>query len=100
LPDFVNTADNVETYLLNLSGISGAARARVVEAYLRDLADHADEFLTRSPVAHESYTFTYDYIIIDGGFCFSFRFFVDGSAMPYGVVNVIYVDCEIRPVPS
>jgi hypothetical protein len=96
----VNTVDDVESYLRNLSGISESARARVIEAYLRDLADHADEFLERNPVAHESYTFHYEYIIIDGGSCYSFRFIADGSAMPYGVVTVVYADCEIRPAPT
>jgi hypothetical protein len=70
-----------------------------MEAYLRDLAEHADEFLQRAPVAHESYTFQYEYVLIDGGFCWLFRFIADGAAMPFGVVRVLYVESEKNPVP-
>jgi hypothetical protein len=38
--------------------------------------------------------------LIDGGRFYSFRFVADGSAMPYGVVQVLYVDCEVGPVPG
>jgi hypothetical protein len=37
-------------------------------------------------VEHESYTFQYEYALIDGGLIYSFRFIADGSGMPYGVV--------------
>ena len=96
----VHTFDDVEAYLHGLTGISEDGRKRVIEAYLRDLAEHADDYLARASVAHESYTFQYDYILIDSGSWFSFRFLVDGSAMPFGVVRVIYVDCEVRPAST
>jgi len=94
----LQTVDNVEAYLRNLAGISEAGRQNVVEAYLRDLAEHADDFLRRAPLAHESYLFQYEYALIDSGCLFDFRFIVDGSSMPYGVVQVLYVDCDVRPV--
>jgi hypothetical protein len=95
----VNTFDEVEAYLHALPGISENGRRRVVEAYLRDLAEHADDYLQQAPLDHESYTFQYEYVLIDGGSCYHFRFIADGSGMPFGVVQVIYVDCEARPVP-
>ena len=96
----VHTAEEVEAYLRDVAHLSAAGRQRVTEAYLRDLAESADEFLKRSPVAHESYTFQYEFVLIDSGYCFSFRFIADGSAMAYGVVRVLYVDCESQPVPT
>jgi hypothetical protein len=94
----VNTYDGVESYLQNLPNISKSARQRVIDAYLHDLAERADDLLARAPLAHESYMFQYEYLLLDGEYCYSFRFIADGSSMPFGVVQVIYVDCEIRPV--
>ena len=63
----VNTFDGVGAYLRDLPGISEDARRRVAEAYLEILAEHADYFLKECPLAHESYLFQFDYLIIDGG---------------------------------
>jgi hypothetical protein len=97
VPYLVHTADEVVAYLNDLRDISEGARRCVVEAYLRDLAEKADDYLRWAPIAHESYTFQYQYVLVDGGFCYCFRFIADGSAMPYGVVKVLYVDHEARP---
>jgi hypothetical protein len=96
----VNTFDDVEVYLRNLQGISEEGRRSVIEGYLSDLAERADHFLERYPLAQESYTFQYEFSLIDGAYCFSFRFIVDGSRMSYGVVQVIYVDHEVERIPS
>ncbi len=94
----VQTFDEVEAYLQNLPGISEEARGRVFDAYLRDLADHADDYLKTAPVSHESYLFQYEYVLEYAGSFYHFRFIVDGSGMPFGVVQVLYVDCDVRPV--
>lgn len=94
----VNTFDGVEAYLRDLPGISESARQRVTEAFLEILAEHADYFLKECPLAHESYFFQFDYLIIDGGSFYTFRFIGDGSSMPFGVVQVIYVDCATGPL--
>ena len=73
--------------------------AESLQAHIHDLAERADHFLQRYPLQHESYTFQYEYALI-GGLIYSFRFIADGSGMPYGVVQVIYVDHETEPVPS
>ncbi len=54
----------------------------------------------RAPLAPESHRFQYEYVLRDGAYFFSFRFIADGYGMPYGVVSVVYVDCETSPVPS
>jgi hypothetical protein len=98
MPYLVHTFEDVEAYLRNLPDISEDARGRVIEAYLRDLAEHADHYVSQAPVAPESSTFQYEYVLVDQGRGYHFRFIVDGSGMPFGVVQVIYVDCEVTPV--
>jgi hypothetical protein len=94
----VHTVEDVEAYLRDLPGLSDSGKQNVVDTYLTDLASHADEFLRKAPLAHESYLFQYECALIDSGSLFAFRFVVDGTAMPYGVVQVIYVDCDVRPI--
>ena len=80
-------------------GISTEARDRVAAEYLRDLAEHADQFLLKDPLAHESLKFTYEYAILDSGFVYRFLFYVDGSHMEMGVAEVFYVDCDKMSSP-
>jgi hypothetical protein len=72
----VQTAESVESYIHGIEGFSDEGKRRLIEGYLHDLAERADHFLER------------------------YRFIADGSAMPYGVVRVIYVDHETEPVPD
>lgn len=97
MPYTVHTFEEVEAYLHCIPGLSAHGHRRLVEAYLRDLAEHADEYLARAPLAPEAYTFQYDYVLTDGGVYYRFRFIVDGSGMPYGVVQVVYADYEAKP---
>ncbi len=102
MPYMVHTSDAVEEYLCAIPDLSADGLRRVVDAYLRDLGEHADDFLRETPVAHESYRFQYELVLRDGAFLYHFRFIADGSGMPYGIVSVIYVDCErsaIQPLP-
>jgi hypothetical protein len=94
----VNTFDEVEVYLRNLTDLSEAARQRLVEAYLHDLAEHADVFVERSRLEPGSQLFQYDYVLKDGDHFYHFRFIVDATSMPFGIVQVIYVDYEKSPV--
>jgi hypothetical protein len=95
----VQTAESVEAYLHGLEGFSEDGKRQVIEGYLHDLAERADHFLERYPLGHESYLFEYEYALIDGPLIYSFRFIADGSHMPVGVVQVIYVDHETTPAP-
>ncbi len=74
--------------------------SRSLEECCRDLSLNADHFLQKFPLQPESYTFQYDYALIDGSLIYSFRFFADGSPMVVGVVRVLYVDFETMSVPS
>ncbi len=95
----VHTAQSVEAYIQGIEGLSVEGKRQVFEGYLNDLAERAEHFLQRYPLEHESYTFQYEYALIDSGSLHSFRFIADGSGMPHGVVQVIYVDHEAVLVP-
>jgi hypothetical protein len=96
----VQTAESVEAYIHAIEGFSDQGKKVVIEGYLADLADQADHYLQQYPLAHESYKFLYEYVLIDGELIYSFRFIADGSHMAMGIVQVVYVDHETTPVPS
>jgi hypothetical protein len=95
---YVHIAESIEGYVRNIDTLPEVRRQQVLEECLDDLARSADHFLQRYPVEHESYTFEYQYALIDGGLVYSFRFIADGSQMEAGVVQVIYVDYDTMPV--
>jgi hypothetical protein len=95
---FVHVAESVEAYVRGIETLSEEKRQQILDESLQDLSRHADHFLQRNPLGHESYTFQYEYALIDGGLIYSFRFIADGSRMASGVVQVIYVDHETMPV--
>lgn len=97
---FVHIAADVEDYVHGIEGLPAGRRQQVIEDCSRDLADNADHFLPRYPIAHGSYLFAYEYVLADGGLIYSFRFVADGSGMSAGVVQVVYVDYETMPIPS
>ena len=85
---------------MGVEGLSDEGKRLVIEGYLNDLSERADHFLERFPLAHESYSFQYEFSLIDGSLIYSFRFIADGSNMAVGIVQVIYADHETMPVPS
>jgi hypothetical protein len=95
---FVHVAESVEAYVRGIETLSEEKRQQVLDECLQDLSQRADHFLQRYPLEHESYTFQYEYAFIEGGLIYSFRFIADGSQMAVGVVQVIYVDYDTRPV--
>jgi hypothetical protein len=96
----IQTAESVEAYIHGIEGFSEEGKRQVIEGYLHGLAEHADHFLQRYPLEHESYLFQYEYALIDGNLIYSFRFIANGSHMPVGVVQVIYVDHQTLPLDS
>ncbi len=78
--------------------LSEQKRQQVLSECVHDLAERADHFLERYPLKHESYTFKYEYALIDGGMIHYFRFIADGSDRQMGVIQVIYVDHEAMPL--
>jgi hypothetical protein len=97
---FIQTADSVESYIRDLQGLSEKGKKLVIDGYLSDLAERADQFLQRYPLTHESYLFQYEHALIDNDIIYSFRFIANGSHMPMGVVQVIYVDHDTMAVPE
>lgn len=95
----VQTAEGVERYILAIDGLSHAGKQRVIQGYLDDLARDADHFLQRYPLSHESYSFEYEFALVDSGQIHSFRFIADGTHMAMGVVQVVYVDHVSTPLP-
>lgn len=95
----IQTAESVEKYIHGIEGLSEEAKVQIVEGYLRDLGENADHFLERYPLAHESYSFSYEYALIDGGLIYSFRFIAEGSHREAGIVQIIYVNHKTMPVP-
>jgi hypothetical protein len=95
---FVQVAESVEAYVRGIDSLPEERRQQVLDESLSDLSQHADHFLRRYPLEHESYRFQYQYALIDGGLIYSFRFIADGSQMTVGVVQVIFVDYETMPL--
>src|SRR3954451_6315262 len=94
---FVHVAESVEAYIHGIEALPEPRRQQILNACLRDLSRDADHFLQRYPLEHESYTFQYEYVLIDGNLIYSFRFVADGSHMAMGIVQVIYVDHDAMP---
>jgi hypothetical protein len=96
---FVHIAATVETYVLGIEQLPDVRRQEILQACLLDLAQNADHFLEQYPVAHEALWFSYEYVFVQNGLIYTFRFVMDGREMSVGVVQVVYVDHETMPVP-
>lgn len=94
MPFEVQTARAVADYLTRLASeeISPKAITTLIEDYTKELGERADYHLEHNPVAHESYRFHFDTVLIDGNHLYEFNFVVDAGPAPFGVVEVIYVD--------
>ena len=97
MPYEVQTARAVTEYLGRLAAeeISPEAIERLVMEYTRELGERADYHLERNPVAHESYSFHFETVLIDGNRLYEFNFVVDPGPAPFGVVTVVYVDHQL-----
>jgi hypothetical protein len=94
VPYEIQTAPAVEEYLARLAGeeISREAIQSLVEEYTKELSERADLHLQSSPVAHESYCFHFDSVLVDGNRLYEFNFVVDTSTAPFGVILVAFVE--------
>src|SRR5436190_7924837 len=97
---FVHVAESVEAYIAGIDALPAARRQELLTACVQDLSRDADQFLHRYPLEHESYTFQYEYAIIDGDLVYSFRLIASGSHMEMGIVQIIYVDHETMSFSS
>jgi hypothetical protein len=93
---FVEVPPAVRDYLLDPDRFPPAVGQAVLDGAIAELADNADYFLRKRPVAHESYIFGYDYAVLDEttGVLYQLDFKCDGAAMPQGVVRIVYVDLD------
>jgi hypothetical protein len=97
VPYEVQTARAVSDYLTKLAKeeISPEAIANLVEDYSKELGARADFHLQNSPIAHESYRFHFETVLIDGKRLYEFDFVVDASSAPFGVVQIVYVEHQL-----
>ena len=95
---YVELEQPVLDYMRAVDRMTNAAFDAITDGMRAELTADADKFLRLFPVAHESFTFRYDFAHQDGqaGCQFNFDFVCDGSAMSQGVVRVILViGCEV-----
>jgi hypothetical protein len=96
---FVHVPHDVEAYIRAIDTLPAVMQQQVLDACVQDLEQRADHFLQLYPLAHESYTFEYEYALMDGGLIHSFRFIAAGSNRAVGVVQVVYVEHETISLP-
>jgi hypothetical protein len=93
----VRTSEPVRAYLRTLSGLTRESRLKFVAGILSLLRDHGD-VLRSDPsrrLASGSPNFRFDYIFSDAGrFCRA-DCIADDSAAAYGVLNLVYLDCQV-----
>lgn len=93
----VRTSDPVRDYLRTLSGLTREGRVKLVAGILGLLRDHGD-LLRSDPsrrLASGSANFRFDYIFSDAGHFCRADCIADDSAAAYGVLDLVYLDCQV-----
>jgi hypothetical protein len=96
---FVEFADPVRDYLAGIEGLLDADRATIIDEVIEELSRDAGRFLALYPLAHESFCFRYDYARVTRQAVFGFDFVVSAHQLAMGVVQVVYVEHTIQPLP-
>lgn len=98
---YVEVPPAVSDYLSAPGRLPATVGKAVFDGIVAELGDDADYFLRTRAVAHESYSFGYDYPHPDAatGLLYLFRFRCDGSAMSQGVGRVVFIDHTTEPLP-
>ncbi len=93
----VDTVDTVKAYLRAFPGLSREGRLKLMTDYLDALRNRGDEHRSEPGMRFpgSDSLFTYRHIFRDQGIGYNFRFLVDDSSAPYGVLRVVY--CDWRP---
>ena len=94
---FVQTLPALEAYFASFTDLHPDLLLEMLDDVERALADNADFYLERFPVAHESTRFEYDTTILHGDRLHIFRFLVDATERASGVVRIVYADNEAIP---
>jgi hypothetical protein len=93
----VRMSDPVRDYLRTLTGLSREGRLKLVAGVLGLLRDQGD-VLRSDPsrrLASGSPNFRFDYIFSDAGRSCRADCIADDSAAVYGVLALLYLDCQI-----
>ncbi len=92
----VRMSDPVRAYLRTLTGLTRQGRLRLVAGILDLLRDHGD-VLRSDParrLASSSPYFRFDHIFSDAGRLWRADCVADDSAAAYGLLDLIYLDCQ------
>lgn len=95
----VRMSDPVRDYLRTLTGLTRQGRLKLVAGVLELLRDHGD-MLRSDPsrrLAIGSPSFRFDYLFTDAGRPCRVDCIADDSAAAYGVLDLVYLDCQIGP---
>jgi hypothetical protein len=97
VPYDIESAPEVIDYLSRLAEktISPEAITRLMDEYAHELSQRGDSHLLHNRLAHESYRFRFESVIVDDNCLYEFRFIVDASTAAFGVLRVVYVEHEL-----
>ena len=92
----VRTSPPVQDYLRRLTGLTRTGRIKLVAGILGLLRDHADTFRSDPSrrLSPGSPFFRFDYIFTDTGRLWRADCVADDSAAVYGVLDLVYLDCQ------
>jgi hypothetical protein len=92
----VRIADPVRACLRALAGLTREGRLRLLAGVLGLLRDHGDAFRSDPSrrLATASPCFRFDHLFSDAGRLWRADCVADDSAAAYGVLQLVYVDCQ------
>jgi len=92
----VRTSAAVQAYLRTLGGLSREGHIKLMAGILGLMRDHADTFRSDSSrrLSTGSPFFRFDYVFSDGGRLWRADCVADDSAAVYGVLDLVYLDCQ------
>ena len=93
----VRMSDPVRAYLRTQSGLTRQGRLKLVANILDLLRDHGDALRTdpsRRLASGSSY-FRFDYLFLDAGRPCRVDCIADDSAAAFGVLDLVYLDCQV-----
>jgi hypothetical protein len=86
----------VRAYLGTLAGLTREGRLKLLAGTLGLLRDHGDVLRSEPSrrLASGSPNFRFDYIFVDAGRLWRADCVADDSAAAYGVLQLVYLDCQ------
>jgi hypothetical protein len=96
MPYSVQVPDEQKSYLRSVTGLTREGRIKLAAGVYGNLRDHGD-FFRNDPSRRsspDSPYFHFDFIFFDNGRYWRASCFVDDSAAIYGVLKVVYLECQ------